>query len=425
MNIIESIEVEGFWGVKRLKINFNSDLNFIIGHNGSGKTTAINLLAATLKADFQHLYSASFSKISVKLKTVGKNQKPIIEVVKEEDPVMGSVSIKYSIRENSKDKGRTFGVEGPLESRVYRDHPSIRRMQTMEEGGRLEFILREIVETNWLSIHRSAIETQKRNVREDVSESPIDLKLKQISRAFANYFSLLSARADVETKSFQEQTFLSMLQADQRSSSIFLEAREQEEDKENLVGVLMEMGVTRSKSNRTVDSFYKAVDSARKKLSEQDGIVLNDAITLADSRRMRTMIARWRDLNASRAKIFLPRTSFITIMNELFSGKSISFDERNIPKIKLPHGEEVDVGTLSSGEKQLFIILGEALLQEKREVVFISDEPELSLHVVWQSSLFENIRTINPNCQVITATHSPDIIGPYKSKVIRVEDCFL
>jgi ABC-type cobalamin/Fe3+-siderophores transport system ATPase subunit len=111
-------------------------------------------------------------------------------------------------------------------------------------------------------------------------------------------------------------------------------------------------------------------------------------------------------------------------MNRLFLQKSIAFDERNIPKIKLPTGEEVEISTLSSGEKQLFIILGEALLQENRNVVFISDEPELSLHVKWQGTLFENIRSINPSCQVITATHSPDIIGPYSKKVIKIEECF-
>lgn len=424
MNIIESFEVDGFWGVKKLRIKFNSDLNFIIGHNGSGKTTAINMLAATLKADFQHLYAANFNKITIKLKTIGKNQKPIIEVIKEEDPGMGSVSIKYFIKLNSHDKGRSFGVEGPLDNRIYRDHPSIRRMQPMEEGGRLELILKDIVETNWLSIHRSSVDVQKRSMREEISDSPIDVKLKQISRAFANYFSLLSAKADVETKNFQEQTFLSMLQGEQRSSTIFQEARQQAEDKDNLVGVLLEMGVSRSKSTRTVETFYKSVEAAKKKVSNR-GLDLADALTLADSQRIRAMIGRWRDLNRSRADIFLPRSNFVEIMNELFAGKSISFDERNIPKIRLPHGDEVDIGTLSSGEKQLFIILGEALLQEGREVVFISDEPELSLHVVWQSSLFENIRAINPNCQVITATHSPDIIGPFTSKVIKVEDCFL
>ncbi len=215
-----------------------------------------------------------------------------------------------------------------------------------------------------------------------------------------------------------------MLQGERRSASIFLEARDQQEDKENLVAVLMEMGVSQGKSTRSVDSFYKAVDAARKKFNADQAIGLADAITLADSQRMKVMISRWRELDESRASIFRPRSNFIDIMNGLFSGKSISFDERNIPKIKLPHGDEVDVGTLSSGEKQLFIILGEALLQEKREVVFISDEPELSLHVKWQGSLFENIRTINPNCQVITATHSPDIVGPFKSKIIEIEDCF-
>lgn len=424
MNIIESFEVDGFWGVKKLRIKFNNDLNFIIGHNGSGKTTAINLLAATLKADLQYLYAANFNKITIKLKTIGKNQKPTIEVTKEDDPLMGSVGIKYFIKLNTSDKGRSFGVEGPLDSRVYRDHPSIRRMQPLEEGGRLELILRDIVETNWLSIHRSAVELYKRVMRDEISESPIDIKLKQISRAFANYFSLLSAKADVETKNFQEQTFLSMLQGEQRAFEVFQEAREQAEDKENLVGVLLEMGVSRSKSNRTVDAFYRNVEAAKKK-GIDNGISLNDALVLADSQRIRAMIGRWRELNQSRANIFQPRSNFIDIMNGLLSGKSISFDERNIPKIRLPHGDEVDIGTLSSGEKQLFIILGEALLQERREVVFISDEPELSLHVVWQSSLFENIRAINPNCQVITATHSPDIIGPFASKVIMIEDCFL
>ena len=125
MNIIESFDVEGFWGVKRIRIKFNSDLNFIIGLNGSGKTTAINMLAATLKADFQHLYIASFTKILVKLKTVGKNQKPTIEVTKEEDPIMGSVSIKYFVKLHTNDKGRSFGVEGPLDSRIYREHTSV------------------------------------------------------------------------------------------------------------------------------------------------------------------------------------------------------------------------------------------------------------------------------------------------------------
>ncbi|WP_082785505.1 AAA family ATPase [Gluconobacter japonicus] len=73
--------------------------------------------------------------------------------------------------------------------------------------------------------------------------------------------------------------------------------------------------------------------------------------------------------------------------------------------------------------KQLFILLGEALLQEGKPVVFISDEPELSLHVEWQSELFKNIRKLNPLSQIISATHSPDIVGKFQENIIKIESC--
>jgi predicted ATP-binding protein involved in virulence len=79
---------------------------------------------------------------------------------------------------------------------------------------------------------------------------------------------------------------------------------------------------------------------------------------------------------------------------------------------------------LSSGEKQLLIVLGEALLQEKQAWVYIADEPELSLHVKWQESLVENLRTINPNAQIVFATHSPDVVSTFGDKVFDMERMF-
>lgn len=39
------------------------------------------------------------------------------------------------------------------------------------------------------------------------------------------------------------------------------------------------------------------------------------------------------------------------------------------------------------------------------------DEPELSLHISWQDKLLSTIRDLNPNCQLIIATHSPSIFA--------------
>jgi len=65
---------------------------------------------------------------------------------------------------------------------------------------------------------------------------------------------------------------------------------------------------------------------------------------------------------------------------------------------------------LSSGEKQLVIILLTALIQEDKHFVLFMDEPENSLHTDWQEKLIENIRSLNNNAQIIIATHSPSIV---------------
>ncbi|MFI3267655.1 MAG: AAA family ATPase [Rikenellaceae bacterium] len=78
---------------------------------------------------------------------------------------------------------------------------------------------------------------------------------------------------------------------------------------------------------------------------------------------------------------------------------------------------------LSSGEKQLIIILTLVLTQKREPYVLVMDEPEISLHFEWQKSLLDNIITLNPNVQIIASTHSPALImGGWMSCVSDVSD---
>lgn len=77
--------------------------------------------------------------------------------------------------------------------------------------------------------------------------------------------------------------------------------------------------------------------------------------------------------------------------------------------------------SLSSGEKQLFIIFGSALVQEDKDFIFLADEPELSLHIEWQRDLVSNLKELNKNSQIVFATHSPDIVAQFSDHVIRME----
>jgi len=84
--------------------------------------------------------------------------------------------------------------------------------------------------------------------------------------------------------------------------------------------------------------------------------------------------------------------------------------------------QQLGLTLLSSGEKQLLVLLTECLLQQKRPWVYIADAPELSLHVEWQCKLIDALLRVNPNSQVIMATHSPDIVGHYDTRAFDMEE---
>ncbi len=114
---------------------------------------------------------------------------------------------------------------------------------------------------------------------------------------------------------------------------------------------------------------------------------------------------------------------FFNIIDNFFqkTNKRIQFTEDK--NIVFQNGtNQLQTNQLSGGEKQLLIILFQVFLQEERPRVLLLDEPEISLHLSWQFKLIETLRTINPNCQLIIATHSPGIFGEgWEDKFINIE----
>jgi predicted ATPase len=89
----------------------------------------------------------------------------------------------------------------------------------------------------------------------------------------------------------------------------------------------------------------------------------------------------------------------------------------------LPDGSKIHRKDLSSGEKQLLILMLTVLCQDEQPSLLLLDEPELSLHLKWQYRLIEILRNLNPNCQLVIATHSPSIFNDgWRDKVFWMED---
>ena len=114
---------------------------------------------------------------------------------------------------------------------------------------------------------------------------------------------------------------------------------------------------------------------------------------------------------------------FQDIVDELFAetGKRIVRTENEIRFTQI--GEQLMPYQLSSGEKQMLIILLTVLVEDIQPYVLFMDEPEVSLHIEWQKRLIDLICEINPNVQIILTTHSPAVVmNGWLDSVTEVSD---
>ena len=123
------------------------------------------------------------------------------------------------------------------------------------------------------------------------------------------------------------------------------------------------------------------------------------------------IIAELQEGNAEAAQhLSQKKKRFQDMIDELFAdtGKHIIRTENEIRFTQI--GEVLLPYQLSSGEKQLLIILLTVLVEDDQPYVLFMDEPEVSLHIEWQKRLIDLVLELNPNVQVIMTTHSPAVI---------------
>lgn len=115
--------------------------------------------------------------------------------------------------------------------------------------------------------------------------------------------------------------------------------------------------------------------------------------------------------------------AFCDSVNALFkdTGKSIMM-ENNKFFINSKEGK-LTPSDLSSGEKQIILLLLRIFLLNEKESIILIDEPENSLDISWQYKLIDLLVKLNPNAQFFITTHSPSIFGDgWGDKIIYMED---
>ncbi len=104
---------------------------------------------------------------------------------------------------------------------------------------------------------------------------------------------------------------------------------------------------------------------------------------------------------------------FKDILNSRLLYKKIEITQKGGFYFLTDEGEKLEADNLSSGEQHELVMIYEMLFKVQPNTLILIDEPEISLHIVWQEKFLADLSKIIALNQfdVLMATHSPQIIN--------------
>lgn len=415
---ISTFGVKGLWGYKNYSLNFHPDVNVIIGPNASGKTTLINILYDALTANLQRLAETHFSEVVIDVHAFEGSDTQRLAIVKTAEHLslsVGKKSFKLPL------------APGPGGHRLLDLPPELLRRKQRLGIGELDECLRGLVPAVWLPVSRRLpIADEEHSAHRRLHSKPlesVDECLSGLAEQLQSYrLSLNSDLAELR-KDFQRHALENILydkQHDQWRGSQS-PSMPSDEDKQQLLQAFRDVGFVDVAMEARIDAHFNAARDAIRKFSQsKDGVEVNDVMILPLIARTQAMIRFAQELESKRNKLFSLLSEFEKTVSGFLNDKSVNVSDRG-ELLVVPDREEqgsIAWRHLSSGEKQILILLTQALLSARSPTVYVADEPELSLHVTWQEKLLGSLTKLAGVCQFIVATHSPDIAAGFGEKVI-------
>ena len=420
---LKNVEIEGFWSQHKIGTDFNSDVNIFIGKNGTGKTTFINLLQAVISVDLELLFTLQFEKITINLFEGKKKRKVVVSKIASE---LRYKEIEYQIG-TSKNKLPILPEQELryMSRRSGRIHPKFYR-----EVQDIKSKMRELINVSYLSVNRDNIlKDDPRELRREEVYNAIDMRLDELIGELTSYQLQLETDLSKLSKSFQANVLKSML-FNEEFDYVNIDESLSPDLRSIKVGLMTAyrgLGILDNQIEKDIEKHVRAIEKAANSINNHvednsNPVFANDVTPLTLLRRTKRINELSSELENSKKKIFQPLDSYIKLLNEFHDTKDFTLQDSKTGGIFIEKDNtEIPISQLSSGEKQLIILLTETLLQKGKQTLFIADEPELSLHIEWQRKVISSIRKLNPNSQIIVATHSPEIVGRFKDRVINME----
>jgi predicted ATPase len=395
---IDSVYIENMWGYKNIHLELDQSINFLIGINGSGKTTIINIISNALSVDIGQLITLPFSEV-ILFFTKGE----MVRVQK-----INKTNVRFSISHDG----------NPFECDIENDEYNYIMEQRIEETRE---ILSKFSMVDFIPLSRT--KGKEYDPYEDSPSDPVNNKLDLIKNELVNKFSRQSKIYNKIAGNFQRDIFNKLLEVPNEDDiKFFGDYSNLDEDEKSLREIAEFMSPQKdSHGNKRIDNYIQKLRGAIVSIENRGKTIsVSNLGIMFNAWRTRSLIEDYENLKKKKNDIFRTQNEFFEVFKLFFpKDKELILSSQNQLVLKTKGGQ-ISLDELSSGEKQMIILLGQIYLSESKPILYVADEPEISLHVKWQDKIVDALLTINPNAQFLLATHSPDVIGRRRNFALKV-----
>jgi predicted ATPase len=453
--IVQSFNVIKLFGIIDSELSLKPDLSVIVGRNASGKTSVLSLLAHFMHLDMDSIRATRFESATAVFAHGSEN----ITIHAENDGDGSFLSIRWGERQAK------ISLSDDLSPRINKRFasPSLATFygvstpqevsEALQAWNEISREFRRTSRVTFVRLDRTviAVNPQGEEAREEFEpafrmassasksppKDPIDLVIEATRERFFRYKQELSLIRYSAYKSLMQLHFtpikstkkkgdiaglekkLTNLRARVSKSQFAKELGTQDEYFNSLVTLLNQ---AKAPSQRKLGRKTLAEESLQFMLEISEHQI-EGLLKIFDEEQTRTTKAE-REIKA-----------YIDTLEKFLkeSGKRLWFSEERfelafyVPAIgEKQEGEGRSLKTLSSGERQVVIVLTYLAFLSGPDSVFIIDEPELSLHLRWQGYLMAALKALRPQGgQIIVATHAPEIAGRAAKNCIQLRQDYM
>jgi predicted ATPase len=420
-------KVVGLHGDRDIEMNFDGPVKILLSENGSGKTTAMNLLIGALSGSLRKAATYEFQYVELGFRsgvTVVMSRKELLLLTDESeidnDPRMREV--KSDIGEDNFDKlvdlafaagsGTALMADtlfekadrsypGPSESFAERliDIAKSRSQQSDEQRSRRKEITEAIDKNFRLKIlYLPTYRRVEEDIRNDLSirrrsaqqEQLINFGMRDVEELIASITDDIK-KSSISSYQRTSAEMLNQLSVDDLPSQAQIADRLGRADDLNLVLGRLKSIISAEAKKHILD--YINTGEIFSERRQTLAFFLSNLITIYDQTKIQDEKIK----------------AFMLVVNSYLVGKEFIYDDINVrlQMVNKRTGLPLMLERLSSGEKQLVSVLAQLYLRDEGDFAVFFDEPELSLSMEWQERLLPDILASKKCGLLVVATHSP------------------